>query len=65
MVFQSHRTPWGYILRTKALWGVMVTHVGSTIAYTLFFVDMPTYLERGLQISLKDVNIHFDFSIAN
>ncbi|CAH2229075.1 putative inorganic phosphate cotransporter [Pararge aegeria] len=51
---KSHRTPWRYILRTKALWGIMFTHIGCAISYVLFFVDMPTYLERGLQISLKD-----------
>ncbi|XP_023940685.1 putative inorganic phosphate cotransporter [Bicyclus anynana] len=51
---KNQRTPWKHILRTKALWGIMVTHVGSAISYVLFFVDMPTYLERGLQISLKD-----------
>nr|XP_034831919.1 putative inorganic phosphate cotransporter [Maniola hyperantus] len=51
---KSHRTPWRYILRTKALWALVVTHIGCAINYVLFFVDMPTYLERGLEISLKD-----------
>ncbi|CAH2048148.1 unnamed protein product, partial [Iphiclides podalirius] len=47
-------TPWRCIFKSKGLWAVAVTHVGSACGYVLFFVDMPTYLEKGLQISLKN-----------
>ncbi|XP_060803574.1 putative inorganic phosphate cotransporter [Amyelois transitella] len=48
------KTPWKAILKTKALWAVLVPHVGYAMGFVLFFVDMPTYLEKGLQISLKN-----------
>ncbi|XP_046965521.1 putative inorganic phosphate cotransporter isoform X2 [Vanessa cardui] len=48
------RTPWKQIFTTKALWAIMLSHFGCAIGFVLFFVDMPTYLERGLQISLKN-----------
>ncbi|XP_072948852.1 putative inorganic phosphate cotransporter isoform X2 [Epargyreus clarus] len=47
------RTPWRYILCTKSLWAIMIAHIGCSVGFVMFFVDMPTYLERGLQISLK------------
>ncbi|XP_063384115.1 putative inorganic phosphate cotransporter [Cydia fagiglandana] len=47
------RTPWRDIFRTKVFWVLVVTHIGSAVSFVLFFVDLPTYLERGLQISLK------------
>ncbi|XP_063364076.1 putative inorganic phosphate cotransporter [Cydia amplana] len=47
------RTPWSDIFRTKVFWVLVVTHIGSAVNFVLFFVDLPTYLERGLQISLK------------
>ncbi|XP_047991934.1 putative inorganic phosphate cotransporter isoform X2 [Leguminivora glycinivorella] len=47
------RTPWRAIFRTKVFWVLVVTHIGSAVNFVLFFVDLPTYLERGLQISLK------------
>ncbi|XP_013134079.1 PREDICTED: putative inorganic phosphate cotransporter [Papilio polytes] len=48
------RTPWRHILRSRGLWAVAITHIGFTCSYVLFFVDMPTYLEKGLHISLKN-----------
>ncbi|XP_041979105.1 putative inorganic phosphate cotransporter [Aricia agestis] len=50
----SAHIPWRRILSTRSLWAVVVTHIGGSCSYILFFVDMPTYLERGLQISLKN-----------
>ncbi|XP_047503568.1 putative inorganic phosphate cotransporter [Pieris napi] len=46
------RTPWLNILKTRGFWGTLAGHIGSSVVYMLFFVDMPTYLEKGLQISL-------------
>ncbi|XP_032517403.2 putative inorganic phosphate cotransporter [Danaus plexippus] len=48
------RTPWRHIFQTRALWAIMVTHIGSSVSFVLFFVDLPTYIERGLKISLKN-----------
>ncbi|CAH2096618.1 unnamed protein product [Euphydryas editha] len=47
------KTPWKQIFTTKGFWDLMFTHIGAVIGFSLFFVDMPTYLEKGLQISLK------------
>ncbi|CAG5058467.1 unnamed protein product [Parnassius apollo] len=47
-------TPWRFILKSKGVWAVAITHIGCTCGYTLFFVEMPTYLEKGLHISLKN-----------
>ncbi|CAG5043015.1 unnamed protein product [Parnassius apollo] len=46
--------PWRYILKSKGLWAVASSHFGCMCSYVLFFVDMPTYLEKGLHISLKN-----------
>ncbi|XP_038210030.1 putative inorganic phosphate cotransporter, partial [Zerene cesonia] len=51
---KSFHTPWRCILTTKAFWAVLAAHVGCSIVYILFFVDMPTYLEKGLKISLTN-----------
>ncbi|CAH2096599.1 unnamed protein product [Euphydryas editha] len=48
------KTPWKEIFTTKGFWALLFTHIGSVIGFALFFVDMPTYLEKGLQISLKN-----------
>ncbi|CAH2096609.1 unnamed protein product [Euphydryas editha] len=48
------KTPWKQIFTTKGFWALLVTQIGGIIGFTLFFVDMPTYLEKGLQISLKN-----------
>ncbi|XP_045447853.1 putative inorganic phosphate cotransporter [Melitaea cinxia] len=48
------KTPWKRILTTTGFWALVVSHIGSVVGYILFFVDMPTYLEKGLQISLKN-----------
>ncbi|XP_014359109.2 putative inorganic phosphate cotransporter isoform X1 [Papilio machaon] len=48
------RTPWRHILRSRGLWAIAITHIGFSCSYVLFFVDMPTYLEKGLHISLKN-----------
>ncbi|KAL4708184.1 hypothetical protein ACJJTC_005326 [Scirpophaga incertulas] len=47
-------TPWKEILRSKPMWAILAPHIGFAISFVLFFVDMPTYLEKGLQISLKN-----------
>ncbi|CAH2096604.1 unnamed protein product [Euphydryas editha] len=47
------KTPWKQIFTTKGFWALLFTHIGAVIGFSLFFVDMPTYLEKGLQISLK------------
>ncbi|KAI8436412.1 hypothetical protein MSG28_010008 [Choristoneura fumiferana] len=46
-------TPWREIIHSKEMRVLVITHIGSSVIFGLFFVDMPTYLERGLQISLK------------
>ncbi|KAL0839186.1 hypothetical protein ABMA28_017154 [Loxostege sticticalis] len=51
---RSMPTPWKQILTTVPLWAILATHIGSSMSFVLFFVDMPTYLEKGLQISLKN-----------
>ncbi|XP_053609835.1 uncharacterized protein LOC128674879 [Plodia interpunctella] len=48
------KTPWKAILKTRALWAVLAPHIGFAMGFVLFFVDLPTYLEKGLQISLKN-----------
>ncbi|CAH2096617.1 unnamed protein product [Euphydryas editha] len=48
------KTPWKQIFTTKGFWALLFTHIGSFIGFALFFVEMPTYLEKGLQISLKN-----------
>lgn len=53
--FQNLRTPWLSILKTRGFWGTLSGHIGSSVVYILFFVDMPTYLEKGLHISLTSV----------
>ncbi|RVE51985.1 hypothetical protein evm_003263 [Chilo suppressalis] len=51
---KSMSTPWRRILTSVPLYAIMATHVACTCSFVLFFVDMPTYLEKGLQISLKN-----------
>ncbi|CAH1637994.1 unnamed protein product [Spodoptera littoralis] len=51
---QRQATPWREIFRTPALWAIMVSHVGGSSVFILFFVDLPTYLERGMNISLRN-----------
>uniref|UniRef100_A0A2H1W184 SFRICE_028052 n=1 Tax=Spodoptera frugiperda TaxID=7108 RepID=A0A2H1W184_SPOFR len=51
---QRQATPWREIFRTPALWAIMVSHVGGSMVFILFFVDLPTYLERGMNISLRN-----------
>ncbi|XP_028173141.1 putative inorganic phosphate cotransporter isoform X1 [Ostrinia furnacalis] len=47
-------TPWKQIFRCVPIWAILATHISSAISFVLFFVDMPTYLEKGLKISLKN-----------
>ncbi|KAL0839187.1 hypothetical protein ABMA28_017155 [Loxostege sticticalis] len=47
-------TPWKQMLTTVPVWAILATHIGSAMSFVLFFVDMPTYLEKGLQLSLKN-----------
>ncbi|CAH2096596.1 unnamed protein product [Euphydryas editha] len=47
------KTPWKQIFTIKGFWALLFTHIGAVITFTMFFIDMPTYLEKGLQISLK------------
>uniref|UniRef100_A0A2A4JRY5 Putative inorganic phosphate cotransporter n=1 Tax=Heliothis virescens TaxID=7102 RepID=A0A2A4JRY5_HELVI len=47
-------TPWKEIFKTGALWAIVSSHVGGAAVFILFFVDLPTYLERGMNISLRN-----------
>ncbi|CAG9786472.1 unnamed protein product [Diatraea saccharalis] len=47
-------TPWKHILRSKPVWAILAPQCGFLISFVFFFVDMPTYLEKGLGISLKN-----------
>lgn len=47
-------TPWKEMLKTGPLWAITVSHIANTVAFVLFFVDLPTYLEMAMQISLKN-----------
>ncbi|XP_068633483.1 putative inorganic phosphate cotransporter [Battus philenor] len=51
---KAPKTPWRCILKSKGLWAAAIAQVGNACSYVLFFVDMPTYLEKGLNISLKN-----------
>ncbi|CAH0398534.1 unnamed protein product [Chilo suppressalis] len=55
-VSESERppTPWRHILRSRAVWALLAPHCGFAISFVMFFVDMPTYIEKGLGMSLKD-----------
>lgn len=48
------KTPWREIFRTPGLWAIMASHIGGSAVFILFFVDLPTYLERGMNISLRN-----------
>ncbi|XP_075977493.1 putative inorganic phosphate cotransporter [Anticarsia gemmatalis] len=50
----NNSTPWKEMLKTGPLWAIMAAHVGGSVLYMLFFVDLPTYLERAMHISLKN-----------
>ncbi|CAG9786470.1 unnamed protein product [Diatraea saccharalis] len=58
---KSMRTPWKKILTSVPLFAILISHMACNTSFALFFLDMPTYLERGLQISLKNVTM---FGIA-
>ncbi|XP_047030315.1 putative inorganic phosphate cotransporter [Helicoverpa zea] len=47
-------TPWKEIFKSGALWAIVASHVGGSAVFILFFVDLPTYLERGMNISLTN-----------
>ncbi|KAL0839185.1 hypothetical protein ABMA28_017153 [Loxostege sticticalis] len=47
-------TPWKTILRSIPMWVLLAPHFGFVAAFTVFFVDMPTYMEKGLKISLRN-----------
>ncbi|KAJ8731683.1 hypothetical protein PYW07_004847 [Mythimna separata] len=51
---RTQKTPWREIFRTPGLWAIMASHVGGSAVFILFFVDLPTYLERGMNISLRN-----------
>ncbi|KAL4720973.1 hypothetical protein ACJJTC_006916 [Scirpophaga incertulas] len=46
--------PWKQILKSKATWALLAPQMGFTVCFVLFFVETPTYLEKGLHISLKN-----------
>ncbi|CAG9786471.1 unnamed protein product [Diatraea saccharalis] len=46
-------TPWRHILRSKPVWALLAPQVGFAICFTFFLTDAPTYLDKGLGISLK------------
>ncbi|XP_049873016.1 putative inorganic phosphate cotransporter [Pectinophora gossypiella] len=47
------RTPWRQILTARPLWGIVLAHIGCAYGFVLFFVDLPTFLEKGLNISMR------------
>ncbi|KAI5639155.1 major facilitator superfamily domain-containing protein [Phthorimaea operculella] len=47
-------TPWLAIFKSRSLWALTIGHVGVAYGFIMFFVDLPTYLEKGLHISLKN-----------
>ncbi|KAJ8721774.1 hypothetical protein PYW08_004176 [Mythimna loreyi] len=51
---RTQKTPWREIFRTPALWAIVASHTGGSAVFILFFVDLPTYLERGMNISLRN-----------
>ncbi|CAH2981075.1 unnamed protein product [Chilo suppressalis] len=50
----KYPTPWKHILRSKPVWALLAPQCGFLISFVFLFVDMPTYLEKGLGISLKN-----------
>ncbi|XP_048478541.1 putative inorganic phosphate cotransporter [Plutella xylostella] len=49
----SVKVPWRYIVRCRGFWAILAAHQAFSISHIFFFVDMPTYLEKGLDISLQ------------
>ncbi|XP_063826130.1 putative inorganic phosphate cotransporter [Ostrinia nubilalis] len=47
-------TPWRHILRSLPMWVLLAPHFGFVASFSMFFVDTPTFMEKGLKISLKN-----------
>ncbi|XP_026735216.1 putative inorganic phosphate cotransporter [Trichoplusia ni] len=50
---ENRPIPWRAILTTPPFWAILSSHIGAYFTFTLFFVDLPTYLEKGMHISLR------------
>lgn len=57
---KSLRIPWKHIFISIPMYAIMTAHIGVNIAFVVIFTEMPTYLEKGLGISLREVR---DFAL--
>ena len=47
------KTPWGAILRSKAMWAIFTAHVAQNFAFYLLLNDLPTYLREILHLTIE------------
>ena len=48
------KTPWGQILRSKAMWAIFVAHVAQNFSFYLLLNDLPTYLREILHFKIEE-----------
>ena len=48
------KTPWGPILRSKALWAIFAAHVAQNFSFYLLLNDLPTYLREILHFKIEE-----------
>ncbi|CAD0201565.1 unnamed protein product [Chrysodeixis includens] len=53
VVPKKRKTPWRHILTCKAVWGLVITHAGSALAYLLILTEIPVYMNHILGVDLK------------
>ena len=48
------KTPWGQILRSKAMWAIFTAHVAQNFSFYLLLNDLPTYLQEILHFKIEE-----------
>ncbi|XP_037868176.1 inorganic phosphate transporter 1 isoform X2 [Bombyx mori] len=55
---KKRRTPWTHILTSTAVWGLVVSHAGSSAGYLLVLTQMPTYMNEILNVNIETNGIY-------
>ncbi|KAG7308954.1 hypothetical protein JYU34_006231 [Plutella xylostella] len=50
----SFSVPWKDILRSKHVYAILFSNFAYSSCFSFLFLDMPTFMEKGLQLSLKN-----------
>ncbi|XP_026325303.1 putative inorganic phosphate cotransporter [Hyposmocoma kahamanoa] len=55
---KKRKVPWRHILKSKPMWGVIVSHAGSAMAYLFVLMQIPIYMSKVLGVGIKKNGVY-------